>query len=272
MKTEKTPKEIAFLREHFLNDWNAPFADLVKSKIEFPREGKMLLVEAGTGSFALEIRERTDEENLEIYCTETQDEAAEILQAKIDTARPKNFFVKTVAATDLEFNDDEFDLTIFDASFYWQNDNFADALREARRVTKTGAKMIFLLPTTGSFGEFFSILWETLYNLGETEKGAEVENLITEQLQVSQAEDLAKEIGLKNVESHTKKENFDFPNAEDFASAPLVEFFLMPHWTKFADEDLSAKLNAEIQKTIKDTSDGISFRLSLKAALIAGTK
>ena len=56
------------------------------------------------------------------------------------------------------------------------------ALAELARVANSGALVVLKLTTRGSFDEFFSIYWESLYNLGLLDYTPQLEGLITERL------------------------------------------------------------------------------------------
>ena len=67
--------------------------------------------------------------------------------------------------------------------------NLRQVLAELGRVTKPGATTACWLPTSSSFGEFFSIYWEALLNAGIIDHGIDVEQLITDLPTVSDAKE-----------------------------------------------------------------------------------
>jgi len=98
-------------------------------------------------------------------------------------------------------------------------------LTELVRVARPGATIAFSLPTSASFGEFFSIYWEALFNCDLSGHALEVERLITELPIVSDIEALARLEGLEEITSWTQIEEFDYESGEAFISAPLILIF-----------------------------------------------
>ena len=70
---------------------------------------------------------------------------------------------------------------------------------EMVRVAGPGATIALALPTSSSFGEFFSIYWEALHNTGLTDHEVAVEHLITELQTISEVEQMAEDEGLRDV-------------------------------------------------------------------------
>jgi hypothetical protein len=128
------------------------------------------------------------------------------------------------------------------------------------------------LPTASSFGEVFSLLWETLLYLDLLEKGSEVERLIVEIPTVSSVEETAKNLGLKKIHTETKNETFEFDNGALFVSSPLVEDYLLPGWLDFLDENEKERVKNKLAETIDDDCQEMSFRFSVKATLLVGEK
>jgi hypothetical protein len=256
----KSEKELAFLHDLYLTEnWTERFIKLFDDKFKPDSEEKILYVNAGTGTHALALRDLFDNDTEITAICETA-ELQKIAQAKADVIKAN------VEFTTLSPYED-FDLVIADASFVRPtnlNGFFADVTNFANH------QVAFFLPTAGSFGEVFSILWETLFNLDLTEKSAEIERLILELPTVSNLEEIAKNLGLKKVESSTNFETFEFDNGKAFIESPFVNSFLMPNWLSFLPEKEAAKVGKKMAKTIDDNRDGLTFKVTLKATLIKG--
>jgi hypothetical protein len=96
--------------------------------------------------------------------------------------------------------------------------------------------------------------------------------LITELPTVSDVEQLAEDEGLRDVESFTRIEEFDFESGEQFLSSPLVAEFLMKDWLALVPDDKRAGLFDEISRLINKERHEAEFALSVKATLVIGQK
>jgi ubiquinone/menaquinone biosynthesis C-methylase UbiE len=261
----KTEKELAFLRDLYINDdWTRRFTDLADKHLKFEKEENFLYINAGTGNHAFALRERMDE-NTALFATCETDELLSI-------ARDKAVAVKSdVDFSDITFENDSFDRVLVDASFV-RPAELADSLDEAKRVARSGAKVAIFLPSAGSFGEIFSLLWEVLFNEDLGEHGSAAEDMIKELPTVSRAEEIAAEAGLVNIASHTSNEVFEYDNGADFIAAPLIADFLLPVWIETLDEEEKERVTEGLAKLI-DSEDGeMSFRFSVKVVLLTAEK
>jgi hypothetical protein len=78
--------------------------------------------------------------------------------------------------------------------------------------------------------------------------------------------------GLKDIESWTRIEEFDYDSGEQFLSSPLVAEFLMQQWLALVPEDERADLFREISRLINEERHEAEFALSVKATLVVGKK
>src|SRR5690349_15898557 len=152
----------------------------------------------------------------------------ELARAKASATNEKITF-DTAQFDRLNLKDNRFDLVIGNASLVSQQ-RVRKMFSEIVRVAAPGATIALTLPTASSFGEFFSIYWEALHNRGLIDHESDVEKLIAELPTVSDVEQLAEDEGLKDVESWTRIEEFDFESGEQFLSSPLVAEFLIHDW------------------------------------------
>jgi hypothetical protein len=128
------------------------------------------------------------------------------------------------------------------------------------------------LPTAGSFGEVFSLLWEVLYMLDLGENGHAAENMITELPSVSRIEAIAAQAGLVKVRSEIANEVFEYDDGKAFVTSPLVENFLLPAWFATLGEKDKTRVSEKLASLI-DAEDGtMTFRFSVKATLLTGEK
>ena len=258
----KTEKELAFLRDLYLeNDWTLRFTELFDKNFKFSGEEKFLYVNAGTGTHALGLREKLNNKK-EVFGLFENAETLKIAQAKADAVR-----------ADVNFTDElppeRFDTVLADASLV-KPANFNDFFAAIARLSKN--RVAVFLPTKGSFGEIFSFLWETLLELDLAEKGAEVENLVSEIPTVEEIKEKAENLGLTEIETVTKVEFFDFKNGAEFDQSPLVADFLFPAWLGFLTEKEKKQVRKKLIQLIDAEDSSLSFRFSVKATLLVGEK
>jgi len=270
LSLEKTEKELAYLKDLYIApDWSERFAELFDENVKLIDEGKLLYVEAGTGGHALALKEKLSDA-VDLICVDESEEDVEIAQAKANAVK-KTIDFQQGYLDFLKFNDEEFELVIGDGSMVHTN-RHSNMLSELVRVAKQDAFVAFALPTRGSFGEFFSVYWEALLNANLLDHGIDVENLINSFPTVSDVEGLAGNKGLKEIESFTKPEEFDFASGQEFLESPLVTDFLLPVWLETLPEEMRERVREEIARVIDESRDEMDFALSVKATLIVGKK
>ena len=266
----KSDKELAFLQDLFIApDWGERFAELIDEHVTLPKEGEALYVNAGTGGHALALRERADDK-LQLLCVDENAECTELARAQA-TATAEPIVFGTTPVDNLDLKDNRFDLVIGNASLI-SRQRVRRMFSELVRVAAPGATVALTLPTASSFGEFFSIYWEALHNNGLLDHESDVEQLITELPTISDVEQLAEDEGLRDVESFTRIEEFDFESGEQFLSSPLVAEFLIHDWLALVPDDKRAALFDEISRLINEERHEAEFALSVKATLVVGQK
>ncbi len=262
----KTQKERAFLRDLYINgDWTKRFTDLAdKHILGLGGAENLLYLNAGTGSHCFELREKLDKNTAVFARCEDED--------LVNIARDKAIAVNAdVDFSTIRFEDDSFDMVVADASLVEPSD-VEEFVNEAVRVTRRGGTAAFFMPTSGSFGEIFSLLWEVLFNEDLGEHGRTAESMITEIPTVSRIEEIAANAGLINVRTNSAREVFEFENGAEFIASPLVSDFLLPEWLKTLNDSENERVSAKLSELI-DAEDGdLSFKFSVKATLITGEK
>ena len=267
---KKTDKELAFLQDLFIApDWGERFAELIDEHVKLPAEGKALYIAAGTGGHAMALKERAGSK-LDLLCVDENPECLELARAKA-TAIDGQIGFETSVLDNLKLRDNEYDFVIGNASLV-SPQRIRKIFSEMIRVAAPGGTIACTLPTFSSFGEFFSIYWEALHNNGLLDHESDVEHLIKDLPTVSDVEQLAEDEGLRDVESWTRIEEFDFDSGEQFLSSPLVSEFLMHEWLSLVPDDRRAELIKEISRLINEERHEAEFALSVKATLVVGQK
>jgi hypothetical protein len=261
----KTQKELAFLRDLYIqDDWTKRFTDLVDKHMDLRDSENMLYINAGTGGHALAIHERFGEKTDIFASCENEDMLTIAKDKGAATRSPVDF-------STIRFEDDAFDAVLADAMFV-KPSQIGEFIDNTVRVARTGGDIAVFLPSAGSFGEIFSLMWEALFNEEMTEHGPAVEELIAELPPVWKVEELGERAGLVNINTQTSTEIFDYETSAEFLSSPLVADFLLPVWLETLDEDEKERVIKTLAHLI-DTEDGsISFRFSVKATLLTGEK
>ena len=266
----KTQKELAYLQELFVaNDWGERFAELIDEHVKLPKKGLALYVAAGTGGHAIALQERASND-LTFYCVDENEESLELARAKAEILKDGMQFLGE-KIDGLSSDTNRFNLVIGDASLIHLQ-RVPQMLAEMTRVARPGAIVALALPTFSSFGEFFSIYWEALHNCGLMSHEADVESLITTLPSVSAVEEIAEGLGLEEVSSSTRIEEFDYESGEQFLNSPLISDFLMPLWLQNLTAKEHKKVSQEIARLINEERHEAEFALSLKATLVTGKK
>lgn len=261
----KTQKELAFLRDLYIqDDWTKRFTDLVDKHMDLRDSENMLYINAGTGSHALAIHERFGEKT-DIFASCENDDILAIARDKGAAIQsPVNF-------STIRFEDDAFDAVLADATFV-RPSQYSVFIDNTVRVARTGGDIAVFLPSAGSFGEIFSLMWEALFKEEMTEHGPAVEELIAELPPVWKVEELGERAGLVNINTQTSTEIFDYETSAEFLSSPLVADFLLPVWLETLDEDEKERVIKTLAHLIDTEEGSISFRFSVKATLLTGEK
>ena len=246
------------------DDWTKRFTDLVDKHIDLRDSENMLYINAGTGGHALAIGERFGEKT-DIFATCEDEDTLTIARDKAAAVRSEVDF------SDVRFEDDAFDAVLADATLV-RPAEIEHFVENVVGTARTGADVALFLPSAGSYGEIFTLLWEVLFNDDLGEHGAVVENLIAELPTISRLEEWAAAAGLVNINTETACEVFEYDNGAAFIASPLVADFLLPAWLETLDDNEKERVHEELAQLI-DAEDGtMSFRFSVKATLLTGEK
>lgn len=260
----KTQKELAFLRDLIADEWTLSFTALVDKHLDLGDSENLLYINAGTGGHALTLDEKFRAKTDIFASCENED--------MLNIARDKAAAVSSnVEFSAMRFEDDAFDAVLADASFLRPED-LEEFVQDTVRVARTGGDVAIFLPSAGSFGEVFSLLWEVLYTDDPGEHGHAAESLINELPSVSRIEAIAAKAGMVNVRTETATEIFEFDNGTAFVTSPLVEDFLLPNWLAALDGNEKERVADELAQLIETEEGEMSFKFLVKATLLTGEK
>jgi ubiquinone/menaquinone biosynthesis C-methylase UbiE len=271
-RTIRDAREEAFLYDIYIApQWREAFDRIVDDELEVPREGRFLDAQCGTGGYTIDLAIKGGAKS-EVTGVDPSNEKLALARGKAEVKKIDRVNFQQGSITALGLPDESFDLVIGDASMSPVNEIGA-AFVELTRVAKKGARVALKLTTRGSFDEFFSIYWEALYDLGLTEYSPQLENLITERLTVTDAEQLAADAGLKHVRSVTRKERFDYADANIFFNSPMIESAFLEKWlAMLPDQKTRQAIREQMIKIIDQERHQMDFDISIKATLIIGEK
>ncbi len=270
--TIRDAKETAYIYDLYVAPkWSEAFDQMVDDEIKLPKEGKFLDAECGTGGYAIDLAVRGGAK-AEVVGVDPSSEKLVLARGKALVKKIERVEFREGSLQSLGLPAEEFDLVLGDASMLPPSEIGA-ALTELTRVAKKGATVVLKLTTRGSFDEFFSIYWESLYNLELLDYAPPLENLITERPTISDAEQLATAAGLKDVRSVTRKERFDYADGKEFFKSPLIETFFLNQWMAILpDEEMRRRVREQSVTIIDEARHKMDFDVSIKATLIIGQK
>ena len=254
------------MRDLYIDEqWTRRFTELVDKHISFS-DGveNFLYINAGAGQHVFEIREKVKDDTAMFATCENEDVLAIARDKAIAVKADVDFSMK-------KFEDDAFDAVLADASFIRPGE-VRGFIENAVRVAKPGATVSSYLVTAGSFGEIFSLLWEVLFNEDLGDQGKAAEQMITELPTVSQLEEIAEDAGLKDIQTHTSNEVFEYDNGAEFVNSALVADFLLPVWLRTLSEKEKEQVTNKLAQLIDSEDGSLTFRFSVKATLVSGEK
>lgn len=265
-------KELAYRYDLLISSgWRDRFDSLINEHIKLPTEGRILDVNCGTGEHAIELAEQMRGKG-DVIAVDPSPDRIEIAQAKALAKKLDDVTFETGDGCHLRFPDNDFDAVIGDASML-ETAQIECLIAEMRRVADSGATVVLKLATHGSFDEFFSIYWEALLNLGLVDScWNRLEEFINKRITLTDAENLAKQVGLRKVVSFMEKETFDFENAQQFIESPLIKDIFLDSWLSIVPEAERDRVRDEIVSIIERERHEGSFDISIKATLIKGVK
>jgi ubiquinone/menaquinone biosynthesis C-methylase UbiE len=266
------PKELAFRYDLFITpEWRDRFDTLVNESVQIPTGLRILDVNCGTGAHAIELAVGMHGKG-EVIGVDPSEERIAIARAKALVQKAKDLRFEQGTASHLQFDSDEFEVVIGDASLL-RGDEIDDVLAEMVRVARPEGRVILKLTTRGSFDEFFSVYWEALHNTGVADAvWTSLERLINERPTVADAEQMAERLGLHKIESFKSREEFRYETAEAFLEAPLIADCFLSDWLEIAPIEGRDEVLGHLTSIIERERNEASFDVSIKATIISGIK
>ena len=268
----KDAKEMAYLYDlYFVPTWRELFDQLVDDEVKIPTEGKFLDAGCGTGGYAIDLATRLGDKG-EVVGIDDSFERLALANGKLEIKKIENVRFGQGTLESLGVATDDFDFVVADLSLIPPAElpeRLNDILAELKRVAKFGATIVLKMATRGSFDEFYSVFWEALYEADLLEYTSQIEDLIKERLTVEQVESAARDTGFRQIETLTQKHQFEYENAAEFLSAPLIENAFLGHWFGIlASEREEQQVREAITGIIDRECEHGDFEVSAKATLL----
>lgn len=261
-------REEACLYDLFLTPgWRERYDQIVDQEFTFPKSGRILDLEAGTGGFAIELARRSGDKT-EVVLVSADPELQAIASEKARIGKVANVRFSSGASELRDTSPEPFDVVIADWSLCpWRAPLME--LAEIAQLVRPGGSIIWKLLVQGSFDELFSIYWEALYELDLMEYSSKLERLILARPPLTAYEEQASGAGFRQIRGVTSREVFTFADANEFLTSPLIRLPFLPLWLEILpDEQTRQRVTTTIATIIDRERQGGSFEVSGRAALL----
>ena len=230
--------------------WSSQFVYTVLDKIEFMEDALVLDIGTGTGVPAIEIAERMGNKSV-VYAIDNWNTALKRAEIKASQLDVKNVIFKNASALDLPFEESFFNLVISNNCL----NNVAEydvALKECRRVLKTGGRIIQIFNLPESLRNFYDIFRALLLEKGMTLEIEALNNHIYEKRKSTEFTVRATEqAGFSIVEATEHCFPWRFYNGTSMLNYSFIKMAWLPSWQGIINEpqreifftELEEKLN-----------------------------
>lgn len=251
--------------------WRDRFDQLFLENVKIPKNIQVFCAQCGTGGLALEIAVKISDLG-NVVATDEDFECLKIAIAKANTLNISNIRFVHNSEIEQEYTP-VYDIAFGDASLLPAS-YIEPILHSLLDVVVANGKVVLYTITQGSFGEFFSIFWEALYECGLAEElGPLVENLINSYPTIDEIRQLAELLKLENIEIISEKEEFLYESGREFFDSPVISRYWLDSWLKILPKQGDKEnVIAAIERIIDRDCLGQAFDISIKAALVIGTK
>ena len=99
-----------------------------------------------------------------------------------------------------------------------------------------------------------------------------LEALIRERGTISDAEEMASRLGLREVQSVTEKEEFDFESGAEFLESPVIADTFLSEWLSILSPDKHQEVTDAITRIVDRERHEMAFDVSAKATVVSGIK
>ncbi len=233
-----------------------------------PRPGmKILDLASGTGEPAITLASRVGSEG-HVTALDLSPELLEVCDQRARERGLTNFSTKQADAHQLPFPDSSFDLVTsrFGVMFFR-----SEALQEARRVLKPGARACFM-----AWGPFEQPFWSSMLGIAHKYAGGPRTDPDQDPCRYGQPGSLSaalQQAGFERIEEQTKSLPWTWPGGaeEIWEQVRAVSTPFLP-MVKRVPEVKRDEMNREVLQSVRKYSDGDSIKFGAVVVLAAGTK
>lgn len=251
--------------------WQDVLQQWFEDRLDLPNDARVMELNCGTGGLALSIASALTGKG-EVIAVDDDQARIDLAMAKADVDKLPNLFFRVAGKDPDATHEGPFDLAIGDATLL---DQVAlPGLLDTLMISADSDGQVALkLITRGSFGEFFSILWEALYDRDLTRLSPGVEDLIQQFPTVSDGQRMMKDRGLAHVHAYAGKKDLRFSSAAELFDFPIIADYLLVDWFSFLP-DLATRevVQDRIIEILGRETQTLPFDLSIKTTLLTGRK
>lgn len=247
---------------YITDDFTRRFTELADKHLDLGKSENVIYLNAGTATHCLAVAEAAGKDTV-VFASCENEELLHIARDKAAALRSE------VEMSTKSYDGDTFDSVVVDASLVPPREA-RQLLTEAVRIARPGGNVLLMVPSAGSYGEIFSMLWEVMFAEEDATQQADVDSLVAAIPTRSAIEEMAELAGLENIETHLANEVFEYEDGAAFATSPLVVDFLMPEWLEGASDEKREEVVDSLAKLID--AEELSFRFAVKATVLTGKK
>ncbi|MBI4468099.1 MAG: methyltransferase domain-containing protein [Acidobacteria bacterium] len=251
--------------------WGEVLGEWVEERLDLSEDARVLELNCGTGGLSVAMATSLCGKG-EVIGVDHDRDRLELAEAKASVVKLQNLTFRLREADEALNHEAPYTVTIGDAATF-NGQGTAELLAELVRRTAHDGQVGLKLITRGSFGEFFSIFWEALYDCDLTGHGGGVEALIEQFPTVSESQAMMRDHGLAHVHAYVEKKDFRFATAEEVFDFPLIEDYFVTGWFEFLpDPETRARVRERMVEIIHRETRTQPFDLSVKTTLLTGRK
>jgi arsenite methyltransferase len=232
--------------------WSSPFGLLLLREMPLIYTGAVLDIGCGTGFPLIPLSQRLGP-GVKVHGIDPWLAAVERAHAKAVAFKIPNIELHHGSATELPFDDDEFDLVVSNLGL----NNFLDApaaVAEAYRVLKHRGRLCLTTNPVGTFAVFYEVLMEALASLGEGEALHEVGQQIAARRTPNQVEEMLKEAGLEVARTVEDVHVMRYSTGSAFLHDYLIILGFMPAWKELLEHAKRDGLFKIVEKKLNEIS------------------
>ena len=264
-------RERAFHFDLFVSTgWTERFDQIVAEHVDLPSEGRLLEINCGTGDHVVAVA--ADLDDGEVVGTDVDPERLVLARAKELVARTGRCTFVEADPAHLGFEDNAFAGVVLDATLE-PPEALAALVAEAVRVAAPDAPVAIKVQASGSFDEYYSLLWEAMYDAGiADEVWSRLEPIVTSRPTVQDAVGVARSAGLRHVKHHVTKEEWRFESAPEFLESPLSRTLFLDASLALVPDSRRETVAEALARILEREIDGRYVAVSARALVVSGTK